>query len=155
MVSLRGMTEEEFQAFLGQLIPEYAAEKVQAGNWTSGEALDRSREELRSLLPRGLASSNQHLYSIEWDGTPAGRLWLSVDRRDAGHTGFLYDLFVAEPFRRHGVATEAMRLLESEAARLGIRTLASTFSDSTVFLVSCRTSYPCRAFAPPLPHFLP
>jgi hypothetical protein len=34
MVSLRGMTEKEFQGFLAHSIPEYASEKAMAGNWT-------------------------------------------------------------------------------------------------------------------------
>jgi hypothetical protein len=55
-LSLRGMTEEEFQAFLAESVPEYAAEKVKAGNWTPEEALEKSRNEHTRLLPEGLAS---------------------------------------------------------------------------------------------------
>ena len=124
MVSIRGMTEHEFQAFLAQSIPEYASEKVKAGNWTSGEALVRSRQEHARLLPKGLASPNQHLYTIEFGGTPVGHLWLSVDPLPAGGAGFIYDLFVAEQFRRRGIAAEAMQLLDKEGLRLGVSSLA-------------------------------
>ena len=117
------MTEEEFQAFLAQSVPEYASEKVQAGNWTPEEALERSRKDHATLLPEGLASPNQHLYSIELGGRPVGRLWLSVDPQASGGAGFLYDLQVAEPYRRQGIAREAMRLLEKEALSLGVRSL--------------------------------
>jgi len=124
MVSLRVMTEEEFQAFLAQSVPEYASEKVKAGNWTPEEALERSRKDHATLLPEGLASPNQHLYSIELDGRPVGRLWVSVDPRAAGGAGFIYDLFVDEAFRRQGIAAEAMQLLEKEALSLGVNSLA-------------------------------
>ena len=124
MVSLRGMTETEFQAFFALTVPAYAAGKVKSGNWTSQEALERSRKELTALLPAGVASPNQHLYTIETGAGPAGHLWLWFDPRTTGDTGFIYELFVAEPFRRRGVAAEAMRLLEVEAARLGVRSLA-------------------------------
>lgn len=124
MVSLRGMTEREFQAFLAESIPEYAAEKVKAGNWVSEEALERSRDEHMKLLPEGLTSPNQHLYVIELDESPVGRLWLSVDAQVAGGAGFIYDLFVVEPHRRRGVGAQAMHLLEQEALRLGLRSLA-------------------------------
>jgi len=124
MVSLRAMTEGEFQAFLSESIPEYAAEKVKAGNWDSEGALERSREEHTKLLPEGLTSRHQHLYVVELDGNPVGRLWLSVDADVAGGAGFVYDLFVAEPFRRRGIAEQAMRLLENEALRLGLKSLA-------------------------------
>jgi RimJ/RimL family protein N-acetyltransferase len=124
MITLRAMTEEEFVAFLDQSVPEYASEKVKAGNWTPEEALERSREDHAKLLPEGLASPNQHLYTIEFEGSPVGRVWLSVDRQTAGGAGFIYDLLVAEPFRRQGIAVEAMRLLETEALDLGVNSLA-------------------------------
>ena len=123
-VSLRGMTEKEFQTFLAESIPEYAAEKVKAGNWDSDVALARSRDEHAKLLPEGLTSPNQHLYTVELDGNPVGRLWLSVDPDVAGGAGFIYDLFVAESFRRRGIAALAMQLLEKEARRLGLGNLA-------------------------------
>ena len=124
MVSLRRMTAEEFQSFLDRSIPAYAADKVKAGNWMPDEAERRSREEHARLLPDGLASGHQHLYTIELDGDPVGDLWLSSDPRLAGGAGFICDLYIAEGFRRRGVATEAMRLLEGEAARLGLSGLS-------------------------------
>jgi len=124
MISLRSMTEEEFQAFLAQSVPEYASEKVKAGNWTPEEAWERSRKDHATLLPEGLASPRQHLYTIEFGGRPVGRLWLSVDPQTAGGAGFIYDLFVAEAFRRQGIAAEAMRLLEKEALGLGVSGLS-------------------------------
>jgi ribosomal protein S18 acetylase RimI-like enzyme len=124
MVSLRGMTEGEFEVFLAESIPEYATEKVKAGNWDAKEALRRSREEHTKLLPEGLTSPNQNLYVVELDGNPVGRLWLSLDADVAGGAGFVYDLFVEEPFRRRGIAAQAMVLLEKEAVRLGLRSLA-------------------------------
>lgn len=124
MISLRAMTEEEFQAFLALSVPEYASEKVKAGNWTPEEALERSRKDHATLLPEGLASPHQHLYTIELGGRSVGRLWLSVDPQAAGGAGFIYDLFVTEPLRRQGIATEAMRLLEKEALDLGVSSLA-------------------------------
>jgi ribosomal protein S18 acetylase RimI-like enzyme len=124
MVSLRRMTEGEFQDFLDRNIPDYAADKVRAGNWTPEEAEQKSREEHARLLPDGLASPHQHLYTIELDGNAAGDLWLSSDPRLAGGAGFIFDLFVVEEFRRRGIATEAMRLLEGEASRLELSGLS-------------------------------
>jgi hypothetical protein len=53
------MTEEEFQAFLAESVPEYAAEKVKAGNWTPEEALEKSRKEHTRLLPEGLPNTSR------------------------------------------------------------------------------------------------
>jgi RimJ/RimL family protein N-acetyltransferase len=118
------MTEQEFQTFLAESIETYAAEKVKAGNWTADEALQRSRDTHDDLLPQGLASPGHRLYTIEVDDEPVGRLWLSTDPKLGPGVGFIYDLFVSEPFRRRGIATQAMRLLEQEALRLGLKSLS-------------------------------
>ena len=124
LVSIRPMTETEFKAFLAQDIHEYAAEKVRAGNWTPDEALQRSCEAHDKLLPEGLATPNHHLFTIELDVQPVGRLWLSSDPKTSGGAGFIYDLYVAEPFRRKGIARRALLLLEQDAIRLGLTSLA-------------------------------
>lgn len=124
VVSLRRMSSTEFVAFLASSIPDYAAEKVRAGNWTAGEALEKSRQAHRELLPDGLESVHQHLFTIESDGRPAGRVWLSSDPAASGGAGFIYDLLIEEPFRRQGIAAEAMTLLEAEALQLGLAALA-------------------------------
>ena len=124
MVSLRPMNEPEFQAFWAQDIENYAAEKVKAGNWTADEALQKSRDTHDRLLPEGRDSPSQHLYTIERDGKPVGRLWLSTDPKLGVGVGFIYDIFIGEPFRRQGIARQAMNLLEKEAVRLGLKSLA-------------------------------
>jgi GNAT superfamily N-acetyltransferase len=91
-----------------------------------------------------LASSNQHLYTIELGGRPVGRLWLSVDPQAAGGAGFIYDVFVAKPFRREGIAAEAMRLLEKQALRLGVSSAALRLFGYT---------RPCAAFGSATPFY--
>jgi ribosomal protein S18 acetylase RimI-like enzyme len=117
------MTESEFQAFVAQDVQQYADEKVKAGNWTPQEALERSREEHDRLLPAGLSTSYHHLYTIEVDGQNAGSVWLSSAPTISGGDGFVHDLFVAESFRRKGVAKQTMLLLEQEAHRMGLKRL--------------------------------
>lgn len=124
VISIRPMTETEFEAFLAQSVKSYAEEKAEAGDWTAEEALDRSRKEHDRLLPNGLSTPHQHLYTIESKGQKAGRVWLSSDPATAGGSGFIYDLYIGEPFRRQGVAKRAMLLIEQEARRLGLKSLA-------------------------------
>ncbi len=64
MVQLLPMTQAEYDAWLIPAIKEYAEEKVRAGAWEAGEALERSRGEFLKLLPDGLASKDNYLYSI-------------------------------------------------------------------------------------------
>jgi ribosomal protein S18 acetylase RimI-like enzyme len=124
MVSLRPMTEDEFQSFLAEDIPTYAAEKVRAGTWKPEEAISRSKDEHAQLLPGGLHSPHQHLYTIEDNGRAVGRLWLSSDPLASAGAGFIYDLHVEEASRRQGIGREAMLALEIEARRLGLHSLA-------------------------------
>jgi ribosomal protein S18 acetylase RimI-like enzyme len=97
---------------------------VKSGNWLPEEAKRRSREEHTQWLPDGFTSANQHLYTIQLDGVPVGDLWLSTGTGTVLGVGFIYDLFINEEFRRQGIATEAMRLLEREAYALGLSNLA-------------------------------
>lgn len=124
LVTLRPMTPSEFETFLEASIAEYASEKVRAGNWSTEEAPARSRAAHTDLLPHGLASARQHLYTIEVDGAAAGHLWLCSDPATAGGAGFIYDLYVDEPFRHRGIATAAMQQAELEAGAMGLTHLA-------------------------------
>lgn len=124
MTKLRPMTESEFTSFLQRSIPEYAGEKVRAGNWAVEESLQKSRETYAKLLPLGLSTPDNCLFTIEHDGKAVGNLWLAIQHRADGPIGFIYDVYVAESFRRRGIAAEAMRLLEGEASRLGLHALA-------------------------------
>jgi ribosomal protein S18 acetylase RimI-like enzyme len=133
MVLLRRMSEDEFQAFFARSVPEYAEDKVRAGNWRPEKALERSRQEHLQLLPAGRATPHMHLFTIESDGQAVGRLWLSSDPAMAGGNGFIFDLFIEPASRRRGIAAEALRLLEKEASQLGLPGLAlHVFGDNLV-----------------------
>jgi len=120
------MSENEFALFLERVIPEYAAEKVKSGAWDSTDALGRSRAEHAALLPQGVETPSHYLYSIrQKDCGPAiGDIWLAVDQAAPVRSGFIYDLFIAETYRRQGLASQTMLVLEAEARRLGLHSLA-------------------------------
>ena len=118
------MNESEFQSFLADSIPAYAADKIKAGNWTEEEAERRSSEEHARLLPQGLDTPNHFLYSIEINQKPIGRIWFTSDPKTHGGAGFINDLFIEEEFRGQGLATRALHLLEEEASRLGLSRLS-------------------------------
>ena len=58
------MTQPEFEIFLARAIPDYAADNVRAGYWSASEALEKSREGYEKLLPKGLETENQYLYTL-------------------------------------------------------------------------------------------
>ena len=125
-VRLSPMTDDDFKTYLEHDIVRYAQENVKAGYWSEAEALDRSRQAHQRLLPEGQATKDHYFFRIEDIETKdrIGALWLSVDHTSARAVGFIYDLFVDEPFRRKGYAHQAMLALEDTAKELGLETLA-------------------------------
>jgi ribosomal protein S18 acetylase RimI-like enzyme len=116
------MTDEAYVRFNEAAITDYAEGNVAAGRWPVEGALERSRQEHERLLPQGLASPNQHLFTIRDDelGADVGVLWLSVTEHPGGRTGYVYDLAVAPPHRRRGHARAAFLALEAVARELGV-----------------------------------
>lgn len=121
-VLLEPIGEPEFGAWLSRTVGEYAAEKVQAGNYHADEALQRAEQEFRDLLPEGPATPGQHLFSIvdATSGERVGVVWFAEIQRGPRREAFIYDLIVHEPFRRRGYARAAMIALEDEVRRLAI-----------------------------------
>ena len=123
MVQLLPMTQPEYDVWLDNAIRDYAQDKVQAGAWDVGEALERSRGEFQKLLPTGLSSPDNHLYSIWSDDapldTPVGVLWIAIPgwKRTLA---FIYDIIVFEPYRRRGYGRLAMLALEDKVRVLGL-----------------------------------
>jgi GNAT superfamily N-acetyltransferase len=124
MVTIHRMTEEQFEAFLPQSIARYAAEMVSGRAWEPTDSIQKSRREHSKHLPQGLATLDHHLYTIQLERRPVGEVWLSVEHPSDTNNGYIHHLFVAEPFRRRGIGSQAMLLLEKEASRLGLARLA-------------------------------
>jgi ribosomal protein S18 acetylase RimI-like enzyme len=125
MVRLEPMTETEFQAFLEPAIAEYAAEHVKGGRWSQEEALEESRKEYMQLLPDGVHTPKQHLFSIRDDiGTKVGMLWFAERERGADRSAFVYDVRIDEAFQRRGYATQAFQALETLVRGMGITAIS-------------------------------
>lgn len=140
MVQLVPMNESEFQAYRESAIAQYVRDHVKAGEWTPGEALRLAEQEYQRLLPEGLASPNQYLFTIEDEmfGTKVGVLWFAVRDEGAGPEAFVYDVRIFEEFRRRHYGTHAFRALESYVRKLGLTTIClHVFGDN----LAARTMY--------------
>ena len=122
MPALIPMTQPEYEAFLERTIPEYAADHVRAGNWTVSESLEKSRKEFEDLLPQGLNSEDNFLYTLVDDDEAVGMIWMKIKRHPA-ISGFIYDVFVDEKFRGKGYGKNLMLLLEEKAREMGLGSL--------------------------------
>ncbi len=128
MVQLQPMTSAEYEPWLEGDIREYADEKVRAGNWSAADALERSAEEHRKLLPQGLATPDNYLYTITAEPAPGegpvpvGMVWLAVPPWQPP-LAFIYDFVIHEPYRRRGYASQALLALEGKVRALGLDTI--------------------------------
>jgi ribosomal protein S18 acetylase RimI-like enzyme len=119
-ISLEPMTQAEFDAWLPRSIREYAQEHVVDGRWSEEEAVDKSRAEHETLLPRGLATPDHHLWTItrSSDRKAVGLLWVHMMQTPKPHA-FVYSIEVYPEFRRRGYAEAAMKKLEEVARGMG------------------------------------
>ncbi len=122
MTKLIPMTQIEFDAFLERTIPEYAADHVRAGNWTESESLERSRKEFEDLLPQGLNTEDNFLYSLVDGDEAVGMIWMKI-KRQPSISGFIYDVFVEERFRGKGYGKSLLLLLEEKARDMELKSL--------------------------------
>jgi RimJ/RimL family protein N-acetyltransferase len=125
MAVLRPITQTEFDAWLGVVIPAYADDKVASGEWPQATALDLSRESFAELLPAGKDTPEHHLFTIlTLAGVPVGTLWIVEQQRASGRIAYVYDISIAPEHRRQGHASRALQALEVEVARLRLSGIA-------------------------------
>ncbi len=122
MTYLRPMSPEEYSHVMQRLVREYAEDHIQSGQWTPSTGLSAAQKEVDKLLPEGLSTPHQHLFTIvaEPEGVPAGDLWFCSLMPDEPGRGFIFDLYVDERFRRRGIARGAMIEIERFARKEGL-----------------------------------
>ncbi|HKC18100.1 MAG TPA: GNAT family N-acetyltransferase [Candidatus Dormibacteraeota bacterium] len=123
-ISLEPMSQAQFDAWLQRAIVDYAHEHVVDGSWSESEAEEKSRAEHDKLLPQGLATPDNHLWSIvrPSDHAAVGILWVHMRRKPKPHA-FVFNVEIFPDFRRRGYAEQAMRKLEEEARRMGAESI--------------------------------
>ena len=125
MVKLVPMQPSDLESYLAVAVQEYAQDKIQAGNYTASEGLEKARAEFDALLPQGAATPNQHLFSILNDeAEKVGIIWLAEIQSGAQRFAFIYDIRIDEQYRRKGYGTQAMLAVEAEAKALGLDRIA-------------------------------
>src|SRR5574341_554948 len=131
MVKLIPMEQADFEAYLEDDIQRYAQAHVQAGNWESAEALEKSRKEHEQLLPDGLKSKNQNLFTIVDEETSAkvGILWVNIQ----GSRAFIYDFMIDVALRGKGYGKQALMALDEELRSRNVTSVAlHVFGDNFI-----------------------
>jgi ribosomal protein S18 acetylase RimI-like enzyme len=121
MVKLVKMQQEDFEPYLERGIRDYANDHVRNGNWTVEESLERSKKEFEHLLPDGVNSREQFLYSIvdEKDANKIGWLWVQVKDQKA----FIYNFVIDEAFRGQGYGKQALVALDEKLKSMDVQSV--------------------------------
>jgi RimJ/RimL family protein N-acetyltransferase len=121
IAELEAMTTAQFEKWKPTSITDYARQHTIGGRWAAAEALGKSREEFETLLPKGMATPGYCFFSIVRlpDRKAVGMLWIQIQSKPQP-SAFIFNIEIFKPFRRRGYATQAMKLLEQEARRLGL-----------------------------------
>jgi ribosomal protein S18 acetylase RimI-like enzyme len=121
MVKLEPIQLEDFERFVEHEIREYAADHVRNGNWPAEGALERSRQEFERLLPDGINSKDQHLWSIiDEEKNKIGVLWVQVK----GLQAFIYDFVIDEAFRGKGFGKQALMSMDEKLKSMHVDSVA-------------------------------
>lgn len=126
MVNFEQLSEQDFNTYLERLISEYAEDKVKSGNWPPSDALQRSRQAFRDLLPDGVHTSGHSLFAVvdANSGEKVGLVWFGRVEQALEPFAFIYEIFINEDMRGRGYGTQTMRLLEEKVAEMGLNRIS-------------------------------
>ncbi len=116
-ITLRRMSDAEFDSFKESTMKSFAAGNVTAGNWDETGAESRATAMLEQLLPDGATTAGHRFYTISGEPGDIGTLWIFTN----GETAFLFDIMLDEKFRGMGLGHQTMGFLEKKLADEGIR----------------------------------
>ena len=124
-ISVRPMTQAEYDEWQAAIAEEFAAEQVAAGRWAADGAVQRALDENAQALPEGLMTPRMLiLRAIGEDGLPVGRAWVGLDHpRGAPDTAFLYDIEVAASYRGSGLGRALLVAVEAAVREAGVGAL--------------------------------
>ncbi len=120
--TLRPLREDEFHAWSERSRAGYAHSIEHDGGVPHDLAVEKAERDYAQILPDGLATPGQAIFSVEVEqgGEVAGSLWVAERTSDAGAILFVYALEIDESYRGQGRAKAAMRAAEAEARRRGL-----------------------------------
>ncbi|MEP3276282.1 MAG: GNAT family N-acetyltransferase [Stappiaceae bacterium] len=119
-VTLRPMTDAEYQKWYDHCVLEYAKDKMVALDTTHEQALKLSEDSFKEDLPNAMDTPDNYLYSVvAANGVVVGSLWIAMLTGLGRKTAFIYDIEIAPEYRRQGFGEVTLRLLEDEARKLG------------------------------------
>lgn len=133
-VSLRPMTQDEYDRLTPAVVDSFAAKLLEAGHATSPEdARTQTLAQIEQLLPQGIETSWMLLLVAEGNGDVVGQIWLSLPGT-ATHpdTAWVYNIEVSSEHRGKGYGRAIMLAAEEELKARGVDRLGlNVFGSNT------------------------
>jgi ribosomal protein S18 acetylase RimI-like enzyme len=118
LITLNEMNSAAFQNYINYAVKSYAEEHVKAGNWNEQESIDKATKEYEMLLPEGLKTANNKLFTIFFEKQEVGMIWLA---HKSNEKGFIYDINIWEDYQGRGYGKQAMKEIEVIGRNLGLK----------------------------------
>lgn len=116
------MSNQEYLFWCARSESDYAADKIAANGLTQAEAEEISKSSFTTLLPDGLPSKDNFLFSVWKDSERiVGYLWFAIRGVQDNRKAFIYDLVIEKEFRGQGFGRQTMILLEAEVRLRGLK----------------------------------
>jgi ribosomal protein S18 acetylase RimI-like enzyme len=127
-VRLDPMTDEEYADYLDRSVDGYAQEKVKSGEWSAQVAFQQSLDGFRKLLPQGLETVDNHLFTVRdaassVTGERVGILWIALRDKAGARESYIYDIEMAAEVRGRGYGRAAMNACAEVSRELGASTV--------------------------------
>jgi ribosomal protein S18 acetylase RimI-like enzyme len=118
-IVLKKMSEKEFTIYFDDKVERYShvlSENVH--EVSNEEPFSKARKQLNNLLPKGIETTNHHLFNIYKDDQLIGFVWIKVEKEKK--SAFLYEIFILEKYRGKGFGTIVMKNVEEWLEKEGI-----------------------------------
>lgn len=122
MLKLRPMGTNHFQKYLSFAVNEYAIEKIAASTWTPEVAQKNAQLAYDRLLPNGLETPNNFLYSILNDSEIIGYIWFGTDNENSS-IAFIFDFEIYKAYQNRGFGSKTLDLVSRETKNMGYTSL--------------------------------
>ena len=125
MLELKPMNQDQYNNYITYSKNNYAQEITKSRGISIEEAMQITNKEYDTLLPDGLQSKNQYLYTIENnENENIGIMWFSSQSNHGDNELFLCDVEVNKEYRGKGYGRESMDLLESKVKEFNMHTIS-------------------------------
>jgi len=132
-VTLRPMTQAEFDARVEASFTGFVAEMVRTGELAEADAPAEVRRRRQQNLPKGLGTAGMLFLVGDVDDEPIGWIWIALPGRPPHPlTAWVYNVEVDEAHRGRGYGRELMLAAEDELVRHGVTKLGlNVFAGNT------------------------